>query len=96
MYKLQLENSRFHRVSRGQTEDQILQTFGRPAIGEAREGAVVLLGEGNFTSYRARVGEDYAAIAHKFGIGEDRLRRANGDRPVYPSCVLCIPSADET
>ena len=96
MYKLQLENSRFHRVGRGQTEDQIFRIFGGPAIGEAREGAVVLLGEGNFTPYRARVGEDYAAIAHKFGIGEDRLRRANGDRPVYPSCVLCIPSADET
>ena len=96
MYKLNRYTYSFHRVSRGQTEDQILQTFGRPAIGEAREGAVVLLGEGNFTPYRARVGEDYAAIAHKFGIGEDRLRRANGDRPVYPSCVLCIPSADET
>ncbi len=96
MYKLQLENVRFHRVSAGQDEELVRKTFSSPVVGSVFEGAVVVLAGEGCTVCRARVGDDYASVARRFGLSEERLRAANGGKILYPTCPVCIPPADET
>lgn len=55
-------------------------------------GAVVVVSQGEFFEYTARVGDDYASVAAKFGVEEELLKSANAGRVIYPTCTVYIPS----
>lgn len=91
-YKLQPEKNRFCRVPEGCTQAALAQFLCAPFCGEVHAGAVVTVSQGEFFAYSARVGDDYASLASKFGVEEALLKRANAGRVIYPTCTVYIPS----
>ena len=89
MYELKLEKSRFYRVKQGQTAATISRTFGCPVPKDVFCGQVLVLPEGDFFVYQARVGDTFASLAEKFSVPESTLREING--LIYPTCRLYIP-----
>lgn len=90
MYKLQLADVSFYRVRAGQTREDIERTFSRPVMGEVFEGAVVALAEGQFVTYRAKVGDTFASVARAFSVDEEQLSALNGG-VIYPTRTLFLP-----
>lgn len=95
MFTLVTDRSKFFRVKGGQSRREIEETFCVPVLG-VFGGAIVSL-EGRFTVYEAVPGDTYRSLAARFRLDEEALRRANHDRPVYPTrklfvpCVSCTP-----
>lgn len=91
MYELKLSQSRFLRVREGQTAAQISHVTGRPVPHEVFCGQVIVMPEGDFFVYSARVGDTYATVANKFGVSQSELENVNGGTAVYPTRRLFIP-----
>lgn len=86
--QLKTEKSRFYRVKKGQTASLIEKTLNIPA-GCAFAGAIIPLRD--FSQYTVQPFDTYASIAASLGIEEERLKEANGNRPLYPSRKIFIP-----
>lgn len=91
MFTLVTDRSKYFRVKRGQSAGDIEKVLKTPVSGCVFEGRIIEVAEGNFTLYTARVGDTYRTVALKFGADEEKLKRANGNKPVYPTCKLFVP-----
>ena len=92
MYELKLARPPLYRVKRGQTSEQISRVFGCPVPEDAQCGDIIAIYSGPFKVYSARVGENYSSIAAKINVAEERLKKINGGKAVYPTCKLIIPA----
>ena len=91
MFTLVTDRSRYFRVKRGQSAEEIERVLKTPVHGEAFAGAVVEVWSEKLTEYTAAVGDTYRTVALKFGADERQLRKLNADKPVYPTCKLFVP-----
>lgn len=89
MFTLVTEKSRFYRVKRGQSAKEIESVLCVPC-GEAFCGAIIEA-DGDFDVYLVKPCETYRSLAAKFRRGEEELRQANNNRPLYPTQKLFVP-----
>lgn len=90
MFSLKLERGRYLRVRAGTEKCDVVSTFHCPVTGEIFCGAIIPLGDEKRYCY-ALVGDTYAKIAAREGVGEAELKKLNGDRPVYPAARVWLP-----
>lgn len=90
MFTLITEKSRFFRVKRGQSRDEIEKFFVSPVDGKAFAGRIVEV-NGNLSVCTAAVGDTYRTLAAKLGADEDVLKKINYNKPVYPTCKIFYP-----
>ena len=91
MFTLVTDRSKFYRVKRGQSADEIESVLKIPVRGEAFTGRIIEVGDTAYTRYIADVGDTYRTIALKFGADEAMLKEANGNKPVYPTKKVFVP-----
>lgn len=82
------DKSRFYRVKRGQSGRLVEETLGIPAAC-AFAGEIIPLDE--YIRYSVQPFETYASIAEKFSISEEKLKRLNGGKILYPTCKIFVP-----
>lgn len=91
MFTLVTDRSKYFRVKRGQSAGEIERVLKTPVSGAAFAGRIIAVESENLAEYSAAVGDTYRTIALKLGIDEQRLRKLNADKPVYPTCKLFVP-----
>ena len=91
MFTLVTDRSKYFRVKRGQSAGEIEKVLKTPVNGSVFEGRIIEVGDKNLTAYTAQVGDTYRTVALKFGTDEEKLKKANGNKPVYPTCKLFVP-----
>ena len=92
MFTLVTDRSKYFRVKRGQSSGEIERVLKTPVCGAAFAGRIIEVAERGLTPYVATVGDTYRSIALKFSADEDRIKKINGFKPVYPTCKLFVPS----
>lgn len=90
MFTLITQKSKFFKVKRGQTGEEIEKIFSVPVCGEPFGGQIINTEE-RYSVYTAKVGETYRSIAQQFGLSEAELADINNSKPVYPTCKLFVP-----
>lgn len=96
MFTLTLCRSKYYKVKRGQTKNDISNTFSCPVIGDVFEGALIKISPYPYQKYTVKIGEDYGEIAHRFGVEEFALRSLNGDKKLFPASRVFVPNDDGT
>ena len=91
MFTLVTDRSKYFRVKRGQSAEEVESELKTPVQGAVFAGRIIEVADGNFERYAAQVGDTYRTIALKFGADEEELKKTNGFRPVYPTCKLFVP-----
>ena len=91
MFTLVTDRSKYFRIKWGQSAGDIERILKTPVQGCAFNGRIIAVSEEDLTVYTARVGDTYRTVAKKFGADEEKLRRTNGGKPVYPTCKLFVP-----
>lgn len=91
MFTLVTDRSRYFRVRRGVTAEQIENEFSSPVRGGVFAGRIVKIKERPLGRYTVRVGDTYKTVALKLGSDEEELRNLNGSKPLYPTCKLFVP-----
>ena len=82
MFTLVTDRSKYFRVKRGQSAEELESELKTPVSGAVFAGRIIEVAPGNFQRYAAQVGDTYGTIALKFGAGF---------KPVYPTCKLFVP-----
>lgn len=90
MFTLITEKSRFFRVKRGQSGEDIEKFFISPVNGKTFAGRIIEISPG-LSVYTAAVGDTYRTLAKKLGADEDALKNINCGKPVYPTCKIFYP-----
>lgn len=90
MFTLITEKSRFFRVKRGQSREDIEKFFLSPVDGKTFSGRIVEV-NGGLSVCVAAVGDTYRTIAAKLGEDEAVLKKINCNKPVYPTCKIFYP-----
>ena len=90
MFTLVTDRSKYFRVKRGQSSAEIERVLKTPA-NAAFAGAIIEVAESGLMQYCAVVGDTYQSIALKFSTDEDKLKKLNRGKPVYPTCKLFVP-----
>ena len=88
MFTLSLDNPEYYRVKSGQTAEEIERVKNIPAIGVF---AGKILPADAFIVHKVQPFETYESISHKYGADKAETERANGFKPLYPSCRLFVP-----
>ncbi len=91
MFTLVTDRSKYFRVKRGQSAGEIEKVLKTPVQGCAFNGRIIEVSKENLTVYKACVGDTYRTVAEKFGADEEKLKRINSGKPVYPTCKLFVP-----
>lgn len=92
MFTLLTDKSRYFRIRRGQSKEEVESVLITP-VDAAFAGKIICV-QKNITVYRARVGDTYKSVAQKFGVDKDELEALNKNRPVYPTAKLFIPNTN--
>ena len=90
MFTLVTDRSKYFRVNRGQNSGEIERVLKTPAF-NAFAGAIIEVAESGLIQYSAEVGDTYKSIALKYSADEEKLKKINANRPVYPTCKLFVP-----
>ena len=90
MFTLVTDRSKYFRVKRGQSGEEVESVLCCPVFGKAFCGAIIETGE-KLTPYIALPLENYNTVARKFGVSAEELKRVTRSKPVYPSCKLFVP-----
>lgn len=90
MFTLVTEKSRFFRVKRGQSGEEIEKFFISPVCGKAFAGRIIEI-KTNLSVCTANAGDTYRTLAAKLGADEEVLRELNGGKPVYPTRKIFYP-----
>ena len=88
MQELVLDKSLFYRVKRGQTAREVEKVLSIPANG-CIPGAIIATA--NCIPYVVQPFETYSSIAGKYSLDCEKLKKFNGERPIYPTCKIFIP-----
>lgn len=91
MFTLVTDRSRYFRVKRGQNACEIERALNIPVPPSVFAGEILPVSEAVFSVYKAVVGDTYRTVALRFGVEEGELKKANGFRPVYPTCKIFVP-----
>ena len=91
MFTLITDRSRYFKVKRIQSADEVEAEFGTPVTGDCFSGRIIKLRKEKLKKVTAAVGDTYATLAKKYGIGEAELRELNYSKPVYPTCKIFVP-----
>ena len=90
MFTLVTAKSRYFRIKRGQSAEEVETRLRVPVRGDAFCGKIIELG-GEYEIYAARPGDSYFSIAKSSGFTEEELREINGGKPVYPTVKVFVP-----
>lgn len=90
MFTLVTEKSRFFKVKRGQSGEEIEKFFLSPVSGKTFAGRIIEI-KPDLSVCTAAVGDTYRTLAVKLGENEEVLREINGGKPVYPTCRIFYP-----
>ena len=90
MFTLVTDRSKFYRVKRGQSAQDLEKVFEIPVIGSVFSGRIIEVGDTPYRRYTAEVGDTYRSVALKFGVDENLVREANGGKPVYPTKKIFV------
>ncbi|MBE7088432.1 MAG: hypothetical protein E7370_02790 [Clostridiales bacterium] len=90
MFSLVLDRSKFYKIKYGQNATQVRQTFKMP-INEVFSGKIICIDSTKYFEYSVKVGETYCAIAKKFGVDKELLKKINEEKPIYPTCKIFVP-----
>ena len=82
MFTLVTDRSKYFRVKRGQSAEDVESELKTPVQGAVFAGRIIEVASGNFERYAAQVGDTYRTIALKFGADEDELKKTNGGQNV--------------
>lgn len=88
MFTLTLDRSKYLRLRAGVTRREAEREFLCPVSDDVRGGEIVRIPPMPMRVYVADVGDDYASVAQKLGVEEERLLKINGAQPVYPTRKL--------
>ena len=91
MFTLVTERNKYFRVKRGQTAEEVRKVLKTPVNGVVFAGRIIEVYGGELVEYSAAVGDTYRSGALKFGADEERLKKLNAYKPVYPTCKLFVP-----
>ena len=91
MFTLVTDRSKYFRVKRGQTAEEVSKVLKTPVSGGVFAGRIIEVYCGELVKYSAAVGDTYSSVALKFGTDEERLKKINAYKPVYPTCKLFVP-----
>lgn len=92
MFILSPEKSKFYKVKRGQTKNEVALFLSRPVQGECYAGRIIPAAE-NFFVYAAEAGETFQSLSKKFSVPESELEKSNGGI-IYPGRKLLVPKSD--
>ena len=90
MFTIVTEKSKFFRIKRGQSGEEVEKFFLTPVGGAAFAGRIIEV-KRNLSVHIAAVGDTYRTIAAATGCKEAALRELNGAKPVYPTCKIFYP-----
>lgn len=90
MFELIAERSEFYRVKRGQGAEEVQSHFLSPCAGGAFAGEIVCLAE-KIYRYTVKPLESYRSIAEKVGADEEKLRKINDGKILYPTLTIFVP-----
>ena len=88
--ELKSVRTRFYRVKSGQTAEEIERELSIP-LSEVFAGMIIPLKK--YEVYVAEPFDDYLSVSKKFSIGEEELKSANLNRPIYPTAKVYIPQS---
>ncbi len=91
MFTLITDRSRYFKIKRGQSAGEVEAELNTPVFGQAFAGMVVSVEAERLVRISAGVGDSYRTLAAKYGADENRLKRLNGGKPVYPTCKIFVP-----
>ena len=91
MITLYLERGNYIRVRSGVSKSDLERTFSFPVHGQVFAGAIIpVLPEPDGYCY-ALPSDSYSLIAEREGVDEERLKKLNGNSPLYPSKKVWLP-----
>lgn len=93
MFTLITDRSRYFKVRRGQSAQDIEKVLRTPVNGRAFAGRIIKVSENALEAVTVGVGDTYRTVAEKYGVSEARLREINCDKPVYPTCKIFVPQS---
>lgn len=91
MFTLVTDRNKYFRVKRGQRPKELEDAFGVP-VPDGVFAGMIIVASGDYVRYTAEVGDTYRTVALRFGADEELLRQTNGNKPVYPTCKLFVPT----
>lgn len=89
MQKLNLSKASYYRIKGSQTRAMAEGVLKTP-VNKAFAGAIVPVKKCRAVTVPPFW--DYAAVAKKEGVPEETLRAFNGNKTLYPSCTVFIPT----
>ena len=90
MFTLVTAKSKYFRIKRGQSADEVESRLCIPVGGDAFCGRIIE-SKDKFDFYIAKPGDSYRSVAEKSGVAEAELREINGNKIVYPTVKLFVP-----
>ena len=83
MFTLEADRPLYLRIRKGMNKRTAEELYRCP-VGMEFTGQIVALTERPCNVYAAKVGDNFATLAHEFGVGEEELRSLN-DGVIYPT-----------
>lgn len=86
---LQLDRSKYYRIKSGQTAREVEKVLCTP-VNNCFGGAIIALIDCKV--HTVQPFETYISIAQRYSVEEEVLKDFNGNRPLYPTCKIFIPT----
>ena len=91
MFTLITDKSRYFKIKRGQSLNEIERVLNTPVCGNVFAGRIIKVADEPLIVIAAGVGDSYRTIADKYGVSQPHLMELNGNKPVYPTCKIFVP-----